>query len=221
MIVANDANGFRWYTDAKGTKYVSVTQAMDHVVPKFLQNWMKKNSVAKIDKIKSHSADHGTSIHKELEDLFFEQIAPTSPSALKALELLASDGYSIVDCEQEVFSDEYGYAGRLDLIVKDKDGNLGVGDLKTGNSFSIKTGWQLSAYLMAYNAMNPTATPLTFMLGVHIPRDKPSRGKLFRYSRINFCFMTYLSCLQTFKGVYWNELKKANWQWLERPIFLE
>lgn len=218
MIVSNDAVGFRWYEDENGVKYISVTSAMDHVVPKHLQNWFKKNSVKKQDQIKTTAADHGTRIHTLIEDWFYDGI-DTGDIELECFKgTIKAAGLELVSCEQEVWSPSYGYAGRLDFILRDQNGKYYVGDLKTGNSYSKKTGWQLAAYLMAHNEINKDIV-IEGMVGIAIPRSNPEKSKLFTYSQLDFHKFSFLACLQTFKGLYWRELKKAEWQWLETPIF--
>lgn len=211
-----DKDGFRWYVSETGQRYISVTSAMDHIVPKSLQNWMRKNSQKKSTSILEHASAHGTRIHRQIE-LAHEGHAQTGPEIEAFTRVTQQARLELKATEQVVWSDLYGYAGRLDHIYE-RDGIWMVGDLKTGNAFSPKTGWQLSAYLNAYNERGPEHR-LSGMVGVHIPRDAPERAKVFEYTQLDFAFNSFLSCLHTFKGLYWRALKKQGWQWLERPIF--
>lgn len=216
MLSVEEKDNFRWYVDSETKqRYISVTQVLDHIVPDTLQNWMQKNSQKKIADIKEHAAQTGTNLHKEIENFVGEGKEHT-PHTKAFEELLKKHGYSVEICESLVSSSEYGYAGRLDYILQ-KDGKRFVGDLKTGRSFSPKTGWQLAAYQHAFN--ETAAVPCTGLVGIHIPRDAPERAKLFEYVHLDFCWHSFLASLQTFKGLYYTKLRKANWFWLERPIF--
>jgi hypothetical protein len=218
MIREVDASGFNFYQGESKVKYVSVTQAMSHIVPVELQEWMKRTPGEECEKKRVEATSAGTLLHLEVEHHFQRGGPETAP--VKALkELLAKQDLKIVDTEVLVKSDEYGFAGRIDFILEDEQGMKYVADLKTGRTYSVTTGWQLAAYRLAYLEQNPDLLAVG-MIGVHMPRtSKDHRGKIFNYAHIDFCTHSYLSCLHTFKGLYWAKLKKANWQWLERNIF--
>lgn len=56
---------------------------------------------------------------------------------------------TIIECEKRVASIVYGYAGTLDLLVKDAKGRLGIIDFK--QSHSGRDRYQMAAYALAYN----------------------------------------------------------------------
>lgn len=212
----NDEGGWRWYHHTDGRKYISVTKSMDHIVAETLQNWMRKNSAAKQKKVLDHAANFGTEMHSFLEadfkglNVFIPQEYEKGWGEWQRMKKDA--GIALLGAEKVVFNDDYGYAGRLDLILTYK-GRKCIADLKTGNYFSVKTGWQLASYLKAYEKM--TGEKNLGMVGIHIPRNG-GMPKILAYEHIDFCWETYLACLQTFKALYFNKLKAMDWPWLTK-----
>jgi len=218
MIREIDASGFSFYSGEDGTKYVSVTQAMSHIVPVELQEWMKRTPSDECEKKRVEATSAGNEFHKEVDE-HFKNNGPETPRVKALKDMLAKQDFKIVQTELLVKSDVYGFAGRLDFILEDEQGRRYIADLKTGRTYSVTTGWQLAAYRLAYLEQNPDILDVG-MVGVHMSRlSKTHAGKVFEYSQIDFCTHAFLSCLHTFKGLYWAKLKKANWRWLESPIF--
>jgi len=69
---------------------------------------------------------------------------------------------------KKVFSKKYNYAGTLDLILKDKKGNLVLGDIKTSNHISFDYTLQLNAYKVAYE--EETKQKITKGLIIRLPK---------------------------------------------------
>lgn len=58
--------------------------------------------------------------------------------------------FEIVMGDTKVASKRYRYGGSLDLLAKDRDGRLGIIDLKTSNQISPEYKYQVAAYARAF-----------------------------------------------------------------------
>jgi len=217
-----DKNDWRWYTDSDGANYISVTSVLAHIIPIELKRWFIRTPAEEIDDKSLTAADHGTTIARALEDKFKHGLDNKLPELDALSTLLAANNLKIVDVEFPVHSSQYGFAGRVDMLLEHTafDGRIRriLGDLKTGRMLSPTTGWQLAAYRQAYNELHPLE-PVEGYCAIHLPRHQPEKGKVFHYEHLDFCFHAFLSCLQTFKGLYWTRLSKLGWPWLEKNIF--
>lgn len=225
---SEDERGWRWY-EVNGVKLISVTQVLDVIQHYQLTNWFKNNSANKIEKTKTLTGDFGTHMHKIVEmDLQNDQnktdkkILIDSPELSKGFEnwnkVKTENQIASTHTETMVYSLENGYAGQLDLIGTfkfTKPANAhrthAVQDLKTGR-FSIKTGWQIAAYRRAAIEMG-LVDETCGMVGIGIHRDG-TPGKPFEYEHIDFCERRFLYALESFKGLYFNELAKMKWPYL-------
>lgn len=84
----------------------------------------------------------------------FEKAQNDSEWAVSVAESDLTDDFpadNVVDTETYVLDTEWGYAGQFDLLCRDDDGDLWVGDLKTSSSIDrIGYRLQLSAYAYAH-----------------------------------------------------------------------
>jgi CRISPR/Cas system-associated exonuclease Cas4 (RecB family) len=76
--------------------------------------------------------------------------------------------YEVVELEKKIFSKKYNYAGTLDLVLKDKQGNLILADIKTSNQISFDYTLQLNAYKEAYE--EETKTKISKGLIIRLPK---------------------------------------------------
>lgn len=228
VICEDDVDGFRWY-EIDGRKYISVTQVLEVAQHFKLTNWFKNNSKSKIEKTKEQTAALGTKLHELVErDLKHEENLDVPQELTQAFRnwKLKQHEYQLqaLVTEQTVLSKKYGYAGKLDMIVsgdfKEIKTPFAVGDLKSGR-FSIKTGYQLAAYRNAVIEMpNGYTQDNLGMFGIQIHRDG-SEPKVFEYQHHHYCFERFLYCLEIFKGLYYNKLKKMQWPYLEHDAVRE
>lgn len=220
LIRVTDSDNWRWYAEseekfAEGKCWIGVSAVLDVAQHMRLKDWFKNNSKTYIESHSKKTADIGTAIHALIEN-DLRGVDQSIPQEYKEpfdewLKLKEQYGISATATEQSVYSNRYGYAGTFDILGLFED-KLCVMDIKTG-TYSIKTGWQLAAYKYAYEEQTPGALG---MVGLSVKRDG-SPGKPFTYEHYEFCMTTFLSCLQIFKGLYYNKLKKMNWYFLDKP----
>lgn len=106
------------------------------------------------DKIKTETANLGTRTHEAIMRILQgENGGVTDDIALAVKSFLTwktQNPFTVVHLEKPVASLEYGYAGRPDMIAKDKDGYF-VADWKTSKDGTVykETAMQLAAYSQA------------------------------------------------------------------------
>ena len=110
----------------------------------------------KPDSYKDEGALVGTVVHGLIEDfLKGKEIPKQSDKAVVNCWNLFLDWwnkgeYTVVELEKKIYSKKYDYVGTLDLVVKDKNGNLVLIDIKTSNFITFDYFLQLNAYKYAY-----------------------------------------------------------------------
>jgi len=115
-----------------------------------------KTAKEKTNKIKEDAGLIGGIVHGLIEDyLKGKEIPKQSDKAVvncwnTFLDWWNKQEYKTVEIEKKIFSLKHNYAGTLDLIVKDKKGNLVLIDIKTSNHISFDYYLQLNAYRFAY-----------------------------------------------------------------------
>ena len=77
--------------------------------------------------------------------------------------------YKVIDLEKKLYSKKWGYAGTLDLVVKDQSKNLVLIDIKTSNQIAFDYQLQLNAYKVAYE--EETKQKIRKALIVRLPKD--------------------------------------------------
>ncbi len=95
--------------------------------------------------------------------------APYIPYAKAFLSFVEKGLFTFLEHEKTVFSSKHGFAGTLDIIAKDKDGNLWVLDVKTSNDVYPEMGLQLAAYKEALEEM--TGQPIKKTAIIHLKED--------------------------------------------------
>jgi hypothetical protein len=83
-------------------------------------------------------------------------------------------------------------------------------DLKTG-SYSVKAGWQMGAYRLAYFECFGEWLPI---VGISIHRDPTQKPKSFVYEHFRFCENQFLCSLEVYKGLYFKLLNEMKWPYL-------
>ena len=132
-------------------------------------------SSEKTEKIKKDAGLVGTVVHGLIEDYLKGKEIPeqTDKKVVSCwntfLKWWDKQGYEPVEIEKKKYSKNYTYAGTLDLVVKDKEGNLVLIDIKTSNSISFDYHLQLNAYAFAYT--EETKSPISKALIVRLPKQ--------------------------------------------------
>lgn len=148
-----DKKGF--YT-RNGKKYISVTTALSIINKPALNNWGAAVGKDRAEEISKAGRDFGKQFHSlcELIDKGegWSIKLDTLPGAMRELVVQFRDWFygnveEVILTEQEVYSDKFLYAGRLDRVYKMKgQKGLNILDVKTGNFLDKTDHWQLAAY---------------------------------------------------------------------------
>ncbi len=110
----------------------------------------------KTNKIKEDAGLVGSVVHGLVEDFLKGKNIPAQKDKAVVncwnifFEWWNKQEYTVVELEKKIYSAKYNYAGTLDLVVKDKKGNLVLIDIKTSNHISFDYHLQLNAYTYAY-----------------------------------------------------------------------
>ena len=110
----------------------------------------------KPDTFKDEGALVGSVVHGLIEDYLKGKNIPTQSDKAVVncwnlfLDWWNKQGYEVVEIEKKIYCKKYNYAGTLDLVVKDKKGNLVLIDIKTSNHITFDYFLQLNAYRFAY-----------------------------------------------------------------------
>ena len=110
----------------------------------------------------------------------------------------------ILEVERQCTHPIYKYAGRFDVLMQVGD-DIELWDYKTARRIHEEEAWGLVAYMMAlrHEGINVKRVRI-----IHI--DKVS-GKItdLKYKNNNFMFLHFLGLIETFKGMYFNDLLKG------------
>lgn len=153
----------RFYQRKAKSFYPSVTYILSYFPKgKFFENWIKDvghNS----DIIARKAADEGTETHKAIEDflngeeiVWINEYGRANYSLtvwqmiLRFADFWNTVKPKLIATEQHIFSDQYQYAGTIDLVVE-IDGKIWLLDIKTSNSLHTSYDLQLAAYAQAWN----------------------------------------------------------------------
>ena len=113
-------------------------------------------SSKKTEKIKVDAGLVGSVVHGLIEDFLNGKEIPeqTDKKVITCwntfLKWWEKQEYTPVEIEKKIYSQNFNYAGTLDLVVKDKEGKLVLIDIKTSNSILFEYHLQLNAYAFAY-----------------------------------------------------------------------
>lgn len=144
----------------KGKRLLSVTQLLnkitsefnaDSIIDKMLKGeeiylgaktelvGMTKEEIKQLWKLNNTAKSrYGTFIHEGAEKIALalrdntlpECYKPNRPELKQVLKFFKNEGYTLVEAEKQVFSEEFGLAGTMDLLLE-KDGKYYIGDWKT------------------------------------------------------------------------------------------
>jgi hypothetical protein len=207
----------RFYQRKAKTFYPSVTYVLSYFPKgKFFENWMKDvghNS----DIIARKAADEGTETHKAIEDflngneiVWINEYGKANHSLIVWQMILRFADFwntvkpRLIATEQHIFSDEYQYAGTIDLVVE-IDGKIWLLDIKTSNSLHTSYDLQLAAYAQAWNENFDTPIENTGIIWLKSPSRKiDSSGKKLQGNgwALKVPHNNYQDNLQSFLKVY-------------------
>jgi hypothetical protein len=128
----------------------------------------------KTEEIKKDAGIVGTVVHGLIEDFLQGKKIPqqSNPKVVNCWNLFLDwwnkQEYEVVELEKKIFSKKYNYAGTLDLVLKDKKGNLILADIKTSNHISFDYTLQLNAYKNAYE--EETKSKISKGLIIRLPK---------------------------------------------------
>ena len=129
-----------------------------------------KTAKEKTNKIKEDAGLVGTVVHGLIEDFLKGKDIPkqSDPAVVNCWNLFLDwwnkQEYAVVELEKKIYSKKYNYAGTLDLVVKDKKGNLVLMDIKTSNFITFDYFLQLNAYKFAYEEETGSKVSKSFIV---------------------------------------------------------
>lgn len=156
-----EIEGKRHYTTPSGAVYPSITTVLSAFESEGLQRWRARVGEAEANKVSQVAARRGSNVHDICEKYLRNTENPTKDhmpdvAAVFSLMRKSIDRIGkIYAIEQAMYSDEYGIAGRCDLVA-DYRGQLSVIDFKTSNSDIKSTPDKVRKYFLqcaAYGAM--------------------------------------------------------------------
>ena len=127
------------------------------------------------NKIMKEAGRIGTVVHGLVEDYLKGKEIPTQNDKRVVncwnlfLKWWENQEYEPIEIEKKLYCKKYNYAGSLDLVVKDKEGNLVLIDIKTSNQISFDYYLQLNAYWFAYE--EETKQKISKALVVRLPKS--------------------------------------------------
>ncbi len=127
------------------------------------------------NKIMKEAGRIGTVVHGLVEDYLKGKEIPTQNDKRVVncwnlfLKWWENQEYEPIEIEKKLYCKKYNYAGTLDLVVKDKEENLVLIDIKTSNQISFDYYLQLNAYWFAYE--EETKQKISKALVVRLPKS--------------------------------------------------
>lgn len=156
----------RYYKISEKEYYPSVTTVLGYMPKnKFFEGWLKDVG-HNADIILERASKEGTQVHNAAEDLmegkeihWLDDYGNTKYSfkvwqmILKFAEFWGTYKPKLVKAEGLVYSKEYKYAGRYDIIAE-LDNELWLLDIKTSNTLNRSYDLQIAAYIKAIKEMH-------------------------------------------------------------------
>jgi len=159
-----------------GKKYLSVTSIIDMMYGfdnEGFTTWALSQNINP-KWITEHSASLGTKYHAYFENRFYgisewaDVLEDGDEGYKKSVEDFYSKGWEIVESEKVVYCDEFRFAGRLDMVIKNK--GLGIeralADVKTWGAWSGKNYKRSSSKL---KKVSDQLSMYRYALGEDIP----------------------------------------------------
>ena len=151
----SNEDGFRKYLFGD-KKLPSVTSILSRTKSEedkaSLELWKKRVGYKEANRIKTEASSRGSSMHSYIEDYLKGKEVPEQVDKRVVncwnifIDWWPKQDYKPIEIEKKIYSKKHNYAGTLDLIVKDKEQNLVLIDIKTSNQVSFD--YLLQLYLL-------------------------------------------------------------------------
>lgn len=205
----------RWYIKDK-KEYPSVTWIAGYY-PKGIgfMKWLASKGWDESQAIKSAAGMKGSKVHQAIEDLIDGKEVPmaakywvednnqTEELELEEYECLMTfiDWYKtakpkVIARELTVFSEQYKYAGTIDLVCELKD-KLYIIDFKSGQNIWAEYKLQLSAYKHAYIEQEGETKDIKLAI-LQLGYKRNKRG--WKFTEIDDCFDLFLAAREIWKN---------------------
>lgn len=208
-----DVNSKRYYL-IDGRKYPSVTTVLSIIRSPALEQWRGKLGNVEADRIRDEAAEIGTKLHRVCH-LFNSSQPFLFPSTQLEKMFAAYHAWfkncieEVIATEMTVWSEQYGYAGTIDLVAVLKgDVAPSVIDLKTSKDFWPEMALQLAGYREALIEMDlPSLRRLLHLpwrrLVVQIDKVEHELVVVKEYTEHQRDFNGFLAALSLFR--YYNK----------------
>lgn len=125
------------------------------------------------------SADHGTAVHKAIE-MWCKSGIPSDLAELRHFQVLKKRYcFDVLKNEIPCVIKEPNVAGRIDLVLRDKQGRTALADIKTTAKYEKEyVGYQLNLYKKAYE--DTYSEEIQALYCIHV---RAYGGKNFRHFR--------------------------------------
>tara|TARA_R110000851_G_scaffold219474_4_gene372246 strand:+ start:17 stop:673 length:657 start_codon:yes stop_codon:yes gene_type:complete len=154
-IKTQNVDGKRYYVNAEGTKYPSITTVLSVLSRQGIMEWRKRVGAEVANAISTKAARRGTHVHQMCEDLInnklnIKEFLPVDVEMFKTIESIIIEKIDKIHAQESaLYSDYLGVAGRVDVIAE-WEGRLSVIDFKT-SSKPKKKEW-ISSYFQQTSA---------------------------------------------------------------------
>jgi hypothetical protein len=182
-ITATSASPRHGHYEIDGEKYVRVSTVLGIIAKPGLEAWRQKVGAEEANRISNEAAEHGTALHKILEDidLGFPIPEPSMDDATIEAYLMWKREHvrRVLMVEQRVHHERLRFAGTLDRLYELHDGRRLIYDVKTGRSVDGIYRLQGAAYWDALEAMGEDGIDGRGIL--HLPRALPGTLRAWEY----------------------------------------
>ena len=203
-IIQMDINPLmKWNTNqvaSQVVKMLNTKRGKQELIDEKFVNAVEEAAKSRPQEMFKSAGDVGTRFH-EIVDYFIlnGKDSDKIDDDLKVLytnfkDWLKNSGLTIVLGDTPCINRKEGYAGRLDVVFQDRDGNYVIGDWKTSNYLNETYPMQICSYAAAfadtYNVPMPTKA-----ICIRFDKTKP----IFEVATIKNVEESYKSFLETFK----------------------
>lgn len=172
------------YKSAAGKRLPGVTTILGILEKPGLLKWAWRmgQDGKDIEKVRDEAAAIGTVAHARVEahlrgmefdasGITLERMTQSGYAFDGFLSWWEREGYSVVATELQLVSERWQVGGTLDILAKDRDGNLVLVDIKTSNGLYREHRLQVAAYAAMYEETH-LAQPISRLVIVRIPKDE-------------------------------------------------
>jgi hypothetical protein len=195
--------------------YPSVTYILSYYPKgKYFESYLKDKG-NEADEIAAFAADKGTTVHKAIDKMLegFEPIWINEETGVANYSLEEwrmiirfADFWNtvkpkLIQSEYHIFSNEYVYAGTIDLVVE-IDNELWILDTKTSNAIHRTYELQVASYAVAWNEHHDRKIDKTGVLWLKSKTQKTSKDRMQGSGwQVKTFDQTYMESFEYFKKV--------------------